>query len=494
MPASAKRVSYAKWQSMTPAQKAAKKRALGIPTIKGRGAYKINSSKNYSYSKPGPYGKVGRSLGKAAGSYFGGSAGRKVGKAVGGLAHYIGKIFGSGDYISSPGVKSNSILSPQIPSFSSGSATIRVRHREFLGDVFSSATANTFDINSYAINPGLTATLPWLSQVCGSTFQQYKLNGMVFEFRSMSSDSLNSTNTALGQVIMCTDYDSADVPFSSKQQMENTEFGVSCKPSSNMIHAIECAPGLTSVTEKYIRAFSNPVNTDIRLYDMGKFYIATNGCQGTSVNLGELWVSYDITLIKTIDQVPLYLAPNARYTLNSVSSTQALGSTQTAQVDQIGLTFDSANSIVYFPLSIQEGSIWELFYYVQGDVGPTIPVSSTATSGGMLNQWADSLSVPSGTSGTSTVKAYTCKYKYDGSGTPDLLPSIQFTEGVVPTNISVSTLSVYQVSGNLPTTNSAYLSALKLGRKLINDQKVEESPEYTVVEEPEQKAPPRKRL
>lgn len=130
---------------------------------------------------------------------------------------------------------------------------------------------------------------------------------MVFEFRSMSADALNSTNTALGSVVMCTDYDSADVPFSSKQQMENTEFGVSCKPSSNMIHAIECAPKVTTATELYVRARNIPAGTDIRLYDWGKFYIATSGFQGTNVNCGELWVSYDITLIKAIEQPPGYL-------------------------------------------------------------------------------------------------------------------------------------------------------------------------------------------
>ena len=62
---------------------------------------------------------------------------------------------------------------------------------------------------------------------------------MLFEFRTMSADALNSVNTALGQVIMATDYNAANPPFGQKSEMENYEFGQSCKPSESQIHPIE---------------------------------------------------------------------------------------------------------------------------------------------------------------------------------------------------------------------------------------------------------------
>lgn len=464
MPAmSAKRVSLAKWRMMTPAQQAAKKRALGIPTIKGRGSYKVKSykprrprifgrgsykTKNYSYDKPGPFGKVGRMVGSSIGSRIAGPAGAYIGDKLGGLAHYVGKIFGSGDYVTGPEVTQNSILSPQAPSFSNGGATVRVKHQEYLGDVYTSATPNTFDLNSYSINPGISQAFPWLSDVCGGTYQQYKLNGMVFYYKSMSGELVSSDNTALGTVSMCTDYDSADIPFTSKQQMENTEFGASCKPSENMIHAIECAPQLTSVSEKYIRAYDNPTGTDVRLYDMGKFYIATQGFQGSSVNIGELWVSYDVTLMKAIEQPPNYLTPFAQYTLNAVDATHSTGTSQTVIRDQIGLTFSysSGTSSVSFPSTMQANSLLWFYYGVNGSSTASVaPISDLNPVNG-LTYYGSGMSNPYPSAATSDFRASTCVFKYDGSGTPSLPPTISIPGGVVPTAITVARLNVSFIS------------------------------------------------
>jgi hypothetical protein len=42
------------------------------------------------------------------------------------------------------------------------------------------------------------------------------MHGLVFEYKSMSADALNSVNTALGQVIMSVQYDAANLPFVNK--------------------------------------------------------------------------------------------------------------------------------------------------------------------------------------------------------------------------------------------------------------------------------------
>lgn len=465
-----RRVPYSQWVKLTPKQQASKRRSMGIPSISGRGAYKTKSvapKSKYSYSKPGPVGRLGRAAGRAAGNMLGGPAGGFIGEKLGGLSHYIGKIFGSGDYTSSPPVEQNTIISPQVPSFASGGATIRVKHREYLGDVYSSPTANTFDINSYRINPGLSATFPWLSQVCGSTFQQYRLNGMVFEYRSMSGDALTSSNTALGTVVMCTDYDSADAPFTSKQQMENTEFGVSCKPSTNMIHAIECAPQLTSVNEKYIRAYNAPSNTDIRLYDMGRFYIATNGFQGTNVNCGELWVSYDVTLIKAIEQPPAYLNGSIHYNLagtdplrpmlldTSVNAVQPVFNTLSAK------PVTTATTIV-LPLTLQATSKYLLIYMVRGAstincAPPAITLSGGLTGGftplpgPFINGASGGFMAPQAVAGNMSTTIVNCaSFTYNGTGTLALPPTITFgTTGIFPATPQGGDVHIIQLNNNL---------------------------------------------
>lgn len=323
------------------------------------------------------------------GAYAGAPKG--IGSAIGGklgsYLHYIGKIFGSGDYVTSPNqVRHNALLvnDAQAPSFSNGVNEVRIKHREFLGDILSSNTPAAFRLQSFPINPGLASSFPWLSQVCGSTWQQYRVNGMVFEFRSMSADALNSTNTALGSVVMATDYDSADALFVSKADMENTEFGVSAKPSSCMLHGIECARSQTSVNEQYIRFSAVPSGKDVRLYDLGNFQIATVGFQGASVNAGELWVSYDISLFKTKGSPPGGVMGFSNISITNATTASPLGASAAGFTiaaggqDTIGLTWVTGN-IVSFPVG-PIGTTYQLTYnYSAASAALTLP---TITAGG----------------------------------------------------------------------------------------------------------------
>lgn len=202
-------------------------------------------------------------------------------------------ITGSGDYK----VSSNTLMRDSVPQFGKGKRSTRIRHREYITDVVS-GDAGSFNIQVFTINPGLSGTFPWLASV-GNQYEEYKIRGMIFEFKTMSADALNSTNTALGQVIMATQYNVLSQPFINKQQMENYEFAGSTKPSMSLIHPVECEPHETPLTELFIRANNqSTTGSDARIYDFGKFYIATNGLQAANVNLGELWVSYDIEFFK----------------------------------------------------------------------------------------------------------------------------------------------------------------------------------------------------
>jgi hypothetical protein len=58
----------------------------------------------------------------------------------------------------------------------------------------------------------------------------------------MSADALNSTNTALGQVILSVQYDAANPPFTNKQAQEAYDGSISIKPSSSVLFGVECAP------------------------------------------------------------------------------------------------------------------------------------------------------------------------------------------------------------------------------------------------------------
>lgn len=412
---------------------------------------------------------AGATGGSVLGTAFGGPAGGAIGGMLGrGAGALLSKIFGHGDYQVSnvQGVKENSLVvanAANIPEFGTGRVAVKFRHREFLGDVIASATPGAFKIDSYAINPGLPSSFPWLANVVGASFQQHRINGLTYEFRSMSADALNSTNTALGSVIMATDYDSPDSVFTTKQQMENTEYGVSCKPSVNMMHAIECARGQTPVSELYIRAYINPPNTDLRLYDLGRFSIATVGCQAASVNLGELWCTYDIDAFKAIEQPPGYQQPMVHYNLaGTVSATPLLVDTTVNAVqpyfDSIGIA-SKTNLSITLPLTTNNQSLWMVMLCFRGASTAGLVAPSYTLSGGLVSGWPSGPNAAgfiNGNSGgynapqtaTGTTVMICNIFYYNGTGTLAVPPTITFgAAGVLPGTSQGGDLVIVQVNG-----------------------------------------------
>jgi len=231
-----------------------------------------------------PFADVGGHLGNMLGF-------KDLGRTAGG---FIGRILGSGDYQTNfAGVKENQ-LTASVPAFMGDTI---ITHREYITDVVSSSTAGGFSSFTGPLNPGQGLLFPWLATIA-QNYEEYEILGMIFEFKSMSGQTVSSTNTSLGSVILATLYDPTKPAFSTKAEMENYEFAQSCKPSECVMHAVECKKVLTPVKSLYIRSAATSGTTDLRWSDFGNFTIATVGLPGTSVNVGELWVSYKIALRK----------------------------------------------------------------------------------------------------------------------------------------------------------------------------------------------------
>lgn len=236
------------------------------------------------------------------------------------IGHLVEQITGFGDYK----VEQNSIMKggmtpPQIVNSSNKGGFI-IRHREYIGDV---TATSAFTNKSYLLNPGLSSTFPWLSQIANS-FETYRWRGVIFEFNSTSSDALlsSSTSTALGTVVMATEYDVADDPYTSKRDMLTSQFSSSSKPSLGFIHPIECKKSLSTQTMLFTRSGAVPTGYDQRLYDFCRFNIATEGMQAPGGVLGELWVVYEIELFK---QQFNYSSLTDHYKLENCSTLRPLG-------------------------------------------------------------------------------------------------------------------------------------------------------------------------
>lgn len=224
--------------------------------------------------------------GGALGAAIGGTPGYTMGRMMGSS---LSKIVGSGDYK----ISQNSLLSSSVPSFGNGGRVVRLTHKEFMGDVTGSVA---FSYYTYKINPGLSTFSPWLAPIAGQ-FEQWRIKGMIFEFVSTSAESVGSTNTALGTVIMSFNYNCSKSAFTSKQEAEMHMFSVSGKPTLNMVHAVECESKEKSDDLLYVRVGSLPATENPHDYDYGTFQLSVVGMQAAAT-VGELWVSYDIELLK----------------------------------------------------------------------------------------------------------------------------------------------------------------------------------------------------
>jgi hypothetical protein len=239
-----------------------------------------------------------RNAGSAAGMAVGGPAGAVVGRAIGtGLS----AITGYGDYeVSMNSLNKVSTSVDTVPTFVRNDHSVRVTHREYVRDLNVPTNPGAFNNDAQPINPSNVNLFPWLANM-SRQYQQYRIHGMIVEYKTMSSDY--AASGPLGTVCIATNYNVLDNKYATKIALENSEFAVSCKPSMSLIHAIECDPKVTGRDILYVRdlASESGAPADARLYDAGLLQIATAGLPGVAGStLGEVWISYDIEFYKPV--------------------------------------------------------------------------------------------------------------------------------------------------------------------------------------------------
>lgn len=210
--------------------------------------------------------------------------------------------FGWGDYNISTNslIQGGSGMNSSARLQSTGAREVRLVYREYIGDVFTHPTiAGAFYQQNFAINPGLIDVAPWLSSL-SNNYEQWRPNGILFEFVSTSGDI--TTNQALGKIIMATDYraDTLETKFSNVQEMLAEAYAQEAKPTSNMIHGLECAPSERTRNLYYTRAGGIPSGTSLSDYDLAQTTVATVGGPDVNTNLGSLYIHWDISLFKPI--------------------------------------------------------------------------------------------------------------------------------------------------------------------------------------------------
>jgi len=263
-------------------------------------------SKNNLAQEVSFIGKALRGLGALGGSTVGAMVGQPAaGSALGSsLGAALSKWMGSGDYTVARNTVSQRAAA-NIPMMHSTNQSVVIRHREFVRTINGSSG---FAVQaSFAINPGLADTFPWLASIA-QRFQEYEFKGMVWHYVP-TSGTFNGSNAALGAVMIQTSYRTTDIPPSSKVEMLNECWSNECVPYETMAHPIECDPKENPFNVHYVRG--SPILTgEPLMYDVGRTFVATQG-QGSTDVIGDLWCTYEVELKKPL--VASALVPSPAY-------------------------------------------------------------------------------------------------------------------------------------------------------------------------------------
>jgi hypothetical protein len=280
-------------------------------------------------------------------------------------------IKGFGDYK----VAGNTVmgLGAGVPMFANSNGKFIFQRQEYLRDINS---AILFTILSFNLNPGIKATFPWLSQIARS-FEQYKIHGLVFYFRSLSSPNVlsSSPNTALGSVVLCTQYDPKDDPFTSKFEMENYVYSSSGPPYKDQLHPVECKKSTAVLEELLIRTPEEVPQSDLSFYDFGVFSLVVVGCPSADGVIGELWISYEIELLKPKISNFILVNPTDSWTLVAPTALLPLGASR------VNITNELLGTIVSLTYSNAFGVIGNNYLLVYTVVGTAASVVAPVLTG-----------------------------------------------------------------------------------------------------------------
>lgn len=389
-----------------------------------------------------------------------GQLGHKLGNLAGsGLSRFADTIFGEGAYRMKGG---NTLwdTTSQVPIMHGTANQIRIRNREYLGDLISSSSAGSVQVAQFVCNPGYVSSFPWLSQIAAE-FQEYHFDGLVYTLHSTSGTAVNSTNTALGTWGLAFQYRSdAPVP-TSKAALTNEFWSCDARVTDDVHMPVEVAANQSPMKNLYVRNTTLASSQDAKLYDLGRLIAWSQGCQGTSVNLGEVWVSYDIVFEKPVSpQAGLYGLPLGVHisTSGTIDSTNTLGTSQTIKYS----TFDPSllvitNNSVVIPATFAGDFMAIVMWYSAGGASvttDTINVTSGTDGNGMKTATPTVLNIIEndityGTNTTNTTNVWTVAVlalSTTGGG------KLQFTTGAITGTITTADVFLVPLPGGNTTS------------------------------------------
>jgi len=224
-----------------------------------------------------------------------------TGMYTGATSMMSGPMLGRGSY-----TVGNSLidgLGSSIPTFETTkdeTGALVVTHTEFIKDVYGNEAGVNFANTGIELNPGLTASFPFLSQIAAN-FEEYEFVQLLYCYKPKLSQNISSSDGQVGTILMTTDYNADDAIKQSKQQMMQTYGTSNGRVVDRILHGVECDPSkIKGDGHKYIRVRGLESGKEKSDYDAGVTQIAVVSTPTELQNevLGELYVSYRVVLRK----------------------------------------------------------------------------------------------------------------------------------------------------------------------------------------------------
>jgi hypothetical protein len=236
--------------------------------------------------------------------------------------------------------------------------------------VVTSTTAFTNRV--FEVNPGLDCTFPWASKVAPG-FQQWKLDAMFVEFKSMLP-SATASFQSFGNVCLAAALDPSLPTFADASQISMAKFAVCRKPNESFKAPVEC--GDFANAKYFIRTGSVPATGTLSAYDPCNIQVVTYGQPSDGVQIGNLWIHYRIRLFNPVMRGFGEFCQGAHYTIASPTDAAPFAGEPTSKFDTIGVTFPTTTS-----LSLVSGSKgrWMITLFYKGSSQPTATALPTLT-------------------------------------------------------------------------------------------------------------------
>lgn len=188
------------------------------------------------------------------------------------------------------GKRSNAAPASSVPTWGGAGRPLRVHQTERIGTVVANTTAGAFKADGYVINPADTTTFPWLSSIA-SLFDKYKFHKLKFTYIN------NVATTASGNVSIGVDFDTLDSTPASSVGMSNlAKFRTFAPWRSEELDIPVNRRGNNLWLYTSDSNSSAGSNVDLKTYNLGKFFVSTEG-MSSGETAGYILVEYDVELL-----------------------------------------------------------------------------------------------------------------------------------------------------------------------------------------------------